>query len=217
MGTPKDSEKTRSKIIDAAGQLFAERGLKGVTVRDIAKKAETHLGALNYHFRSKEALYREVLLEACRKASISSEDQQQLFRLEPRVALYVLIDESLKLYREQTDSNWEYTLITRESREPSSVFEEVVEVYLKPQTEFIAGIMGRAVGRSADDHEIRFAVMSLIGLLDTFGQYGHWIDAVAPGLLDHLEQDNLLTKHILHMVREAACIRSPESEEGDSQ
>lgn len=43
MGTPKDSVKTRAKIIDAAGMLFTRKGFKVVTVREIAKKANVHL------------------------------------------------------------------------------------------------------------------------------------------------------------------------------
>ena len=34
------------------------------------KKSQCSPGALNYHFRTKEALYREVLLEACRVSTI---------------------------------------------------------------------------------------------------------------------------------------------------
>ena len=73
--------KTKAKIIEAAGRLFARKGLKGVTVREIAKDAQTHLGALNYHFRSKDELYREVLLEACRETSISPEEQKLLLQI----------------------------------------------------------------------------------------------------------------------------------------
>lgn len=204
MGTVKDSEKTRARIIDAAGHLFAEQGFKGVTVRDIAKQADTHLSALNYHFKSKEALYRDVLLEACRSSAISLEDQKQLLRLEPNTALYILISEALKTYRQQNETNWQMALITRESRTPSHVFTEVVEEYFKPEINFIALLVGKIVNRPADDHQVRFAVFSLIGLLETFGLYEHLIEAVAPGLTDQLKERNLLAKTLSHMAIEVA-------------
>jgi AcrR family transcriptional regulator len=49
----------RARIRDAAIRLFAERGIEGTTVRDIAKEAGVSPGLLRHHFGSKEAL-REV-------------------------------------------------------------------------------------------------------------------------------------------------------------
>jgi AcrR family transcriptional regulator len=46
----------RARIRDAAIRLFAERGIAGTTVRDIAQKAGVSPGLLRHHFGSKEAL-----------------------------------------------------------------------------------------------------------------------------------------------------------------
>ena len=204
MGTPNDSKKTRASLIEAAGQLFAERGFNGVTVRDIVKQAETHLSALNYHFRSKEALYREVVLEACRADSISLKDQQLLLRLDPHRALGILVKESLTAYARQTAKSWQTVVITRECREPSEVFTEVVREYFSPELDFVAGIIGRIVDRAPESQAVRFAVVGMIGLVETFGLYGHLIDAVAPALSRQIGKGDLLTERITHLVVEAA-------------
>jgi len=204
MGTPKDSEKTRARIIEAAGRLFAEKGFNGVKVRDIAREAETHLGALNYHFQTKQVLYREVLMAACLDASISEKDQELLLQLEPRQALYTLIAESIKDYRRQTTSNWQSILLMRECLEPSDVFSEVVDAYFKPLTSFTAGLIGRIVDKPADDPRVQFAVIGLIALLDMFGEYEHLVDAVTPGLTEHLKKKNRLERQILDIVLEMA-------------
>jgi AcrR family transcriptional regulator len=47
---------TRARIRDAALRLFAERGIDGATVRDIAKEAGVSAGLIRHHFGSKEAL-----------------------------------------------------------------------------------------------------------------------------------------------------------------
>ncbi len=52
--------RTRSAMLDAAERLFSERGVDGVSVRDITAAAGVNLGAANYHFRSKEGLVIEV-------------------------------------------------------------------------------------------------------------------------------------------------------------
>jgi AcrR family transcriptional regulator len=46
----------RARIRDAALRLFAERGMDGATIRDIAAKAGVSLGLVRHHFGSKEAL-----------------------------------------------------------------------------------------------------------------------------------------------------------------
>lgn len=47
---------TVDKILDAAQELFAERGFAETSLRMITSKAEVNLAAVNYHFGSKEAL-----------------------------------------------------------------------------------------------------------------------------------------------------------------
>lgn len=47
---------TRSRILEVAEDLFAERGLDRVSIRDITRKARVNLAAINYHFGSKDDL-----------------------------------------------------------------------------------------------------------------------------------------------------------------
>jgi AcrR family transcriptional regulator len=54
------TEGTRQRILDAALDLFGERGLTGATVRDIAKRAKVNVAAISYHFGGKHELYRAV-------------------------------------------------------------------------------------------------------------------------------------------------------------
>ena len=52
---------TKTRIVDAAERLFAERGFEGTSLRAVTSEAEVNLAAVNYHFGSKEALFREVV------------------------------------------------------------------------------------------------------------------------------------------------------------
>ncbi len=52
---------TKQRILDAAEQLFAEHGFDGASLRSITTVAGVNLAAVNYHFKSKEALIQEVL------------------------------------------------------------------------------------------------------------------------------------------------------------
>jgi AcrR family transcriptional regulator len=51
---------TREKLLDAAEELFADRGFVTTSVRAITEKAGVNLAALNYHFGSKAGLIEAV-------------------------------------------------------------------------------------------------------------------------------------------------------------
>jgi AcrR family transcriptional regulator len=64
MGIPERRERERKelrqKILDAARELFAERGYEAVTMRELAKRIEYSATALYKHFADKETLVREL-------------------------------------------------------------------------------------------------------------------------------------------------------------
>ena len=52
---------TEEKILEAASEVFTEKGFAGTRTRDIAEKAGINLALLNYYFRSKEKLFEQVM------------------------------------------------------------------------------------------------------------------------------------------------------------
>jgi AcrR family transcriptional regulator len=55
------SRPARDRLLAVARDLFTKRGRDGVSVRDITSRAKANLGAITYHFGSKEALYHTAL------------------------------------------------------------------------------------------------------------------------------------------------------------
>lgn len=47
---------TKTRLLDAAEKLFADKGFYATSLRDITAEAEVNLAAVNYHFHSKESL-----------------------------------------------------------------------------------------------------------------------------------------------------------------
>lgn len=83
-------QRTREKILDAARQLFNERGYEGATVRDIAKAAGMSTGAVFASFADKAELFDEIvagdyralesdMAEALREAATVEEALHGLF------------------------------------------------------------------------------------------------------------------------------------------
>lgn len=67
------SEATREKIIKAASRAFAQHGYESASVRQIVGQAKVNQASINYHFGSKEGLYRAVL-QAALQALMEDDD-----------------------------------------------------------------------------------------------------------------------------------------------
>ncbi len=53
----------RIALIEAGTRLFAERGLNGVSVRELSRSADASISMVSYYFGGKEGLYAAVLEE----------------------------------------------------------------------------------------------------------------------------------------------------------
>lgn len=55
------SRETKDKIFQSSARLFALNGYDGASMREIAKQADVNLALINYHFKDKGQLYKEVI------------------------------------------------------------------------------------------------------------------------------------------------------------
>jgi len=76
---------TREALLDAAERLFSENGIEGTSVRDIIKAAGANLGAINYHFGTKDRLALEVFTR--RIAPVNQERIARLDALEAKAGM----------------------------------------------------------------------------------------------------------------------------------
>src|SRR5699024_10071091 len=84
----------RSAILTAAAELFAERGVRGVTIEDLGRAVGTTGPALYRHFSGKEALLGEVLVEV--SARLAHRGEEVVSRAEnAREALDLLLREHI--------------------------------------------------------------------------------------------------------------------------
>lgn len=61
MATYETSVKTRETLINAAGELAAQKGFASVSIREIARHANQNVGSIHYHFGGKEKLFEAVV------------------------------------------------------------------------------------------------------------------------------------------------------------
>lgn len=97
-----DPERTRADIIEVATREFAEKGLAGARIDDIASAMRTSKRMIYYYFGSKEQLYVAVLEEAYRRIR-SIESDLHLENLAPESALRTLVAFTVDYQRANPD------------------------------------------------------------------------------------------------------------------
>src|SRR5512145_2902278 len=80
----KPQHETRTRILDAAEELFMQHGFEGASMRMLTARAGVNLAAINYHFGSKDALIEAVFRR--RLDVMNAERIAQLERLEQEAA-----------------------------------------------------------------------------------------------------------------------------------
>ncbi|MBB3105224.1 TetR/AcrR family transcriptional regulator [Azomonas macrocytogenes] len=155
MGKPRriprtDGEATRARILAAAGWLFAERGYAGAASKAICERAGTDLAAINYHFGSRDGLYRAVLLEG-HKHFVNLDMLSELARsdLAPRAKLAVFIDRMVEKVLD--DQGWYNRVCAREILAPSPHFASLISEEVMPKFNLLAGIISEVTGIPAGD------------------------------------------------------------------
>jgi AcrR family transcriptional regulator len=123
---------TRQRLLEAAAQVFAERGYRSATVREIVRRAGgANLAAVNYHFRDKEGLYTAVL-EHFFQAAVAKHppDGGLPADASPEEQLHAFVRALLlRLFDQQALHG---RLMAREMVEPTRALDRIVEQVVRP-------------------------------------------------------------------------------------
>ncbi len=97
-----DPDRVRAEIMEVARAAFAEKGLSGTRIEEIAARTSTSKRMIYYYFGDKEGLYREVLAEAYRRIR-RAEEALDLQDLDPVAALRQLAEFTFENHAAQRD------------------------------------------------------------------------------------------------------------------
>ncbi len=134
-------DETQSKLLDAAGPIFAERGYRAATVREICQQAGTNLAAISYHFGDKENFYVAAVQHAARGCMdrVPLPDFSGNETAEERLHLFVLT--MLNRVAVDHDPAWHAQLLMREMVLPTRACAEFVRDYVRPMHDMLMSIV----------------------------------------------------------------------------
>ncbi len=195
------SETTRERLLDAAGEVFAERGFAEATVREICGKAGANVAAVNYHFGSKEQLYAQVLQHA---------DELSMARhpefppggsggaeLPPEQVLRLFVGQFLKRVFDTGRPLWHDRLIAREMTDPTPALAQLAEKNIKPRALMLQGVVRRLLGEGATDLRVQLCCASVVGQCLLYHRCRTVVEHVMPAIrLDDAETPDAIADHI---------------------
>jgi AcrR family transcriptional regulator len=130
MATRPSADPTRDRILVAAVDLFSERSFDGATTREIAQRAGVTQPLLNYHYRSKDELWRaavDSLFDRLRRAM--GDRAAGLRGVDELTSAKLLVREFIIFSARNPQL---HRIITQESKADSSRMDHLVERHVRP-------------------------------------------------------------------------------------
>jgi AcrR family transcriptional regulator len=189
------SDPTRQKIMDAAGEIFADQGFQAATVRDICARAGTNVAAINYHFGDKAGLYVEVLRLST--GAVHEQDLQALpVNSAPEAALRAMIFGMCRKMLAGERPSWAFRLMAHEMARPTPALDIVIAEVIAPSYQLMRGILGAMLHLPPDHDTTRMCAHSIIAQIIHYVSSRPVISRVWPDLQMTSEQVNMLAEHI---------------------
>ena len=196
---------TRQKLLDVATDVFAEQGYKTATIRDIVRRAGVNQAAINYHFRSKEALYREVIDGSLCRVSFFKVHDNTGMQDTPENQVRVFMENMLLALSGKGNPDLKYIrLIAREISEPSGVLPQLMNHY-----QSVMDIVRSFFSMGTPEHRIAWAAFWVLGQGSVMMQADSLMRTLPPSLAlslaeHHAELPDFLSRLVVGGLKSTA-------------
>jgi AcrR family transcriptional regulator len=155
---------TEQRLLDAAGEIFAEYGYRAATVRQICEKAGANVAAVNYYYGDKEQLYQAVLRSVPNAHAVKYPSRSGLSaEASATEQLRAYVRSLLHRVFDPGRPGWHSKIIAREMIEPTRALDSLLEEVARPLHRELAGIVRSLLGATATDEDVRFCALSIMG------------------------------------------------------
>jgi AcrR family transcriptional regulator len=199
--TESENLKTRQRLLEVAGAVFAEQGFKRATVREICKRADANVAAINYHFGDKQGLYSETLRYWVRESLAKYPPNLGVDEsATPEQKLHAYVRSFFWRIFDEGRPSWYGKLMAREMIEPTHALDICASETMRPISEILRAIIRQLVPGIGED-DLRRCACSVVGQIVFYHHCRPAIDKVFPGqcftpqeiekLADHVTQFSL--------------------------
>lgn len=162
LAAPAADRETRERLLLVAAERFAERGVDDVSIREICAAAGANVAAVNYYFRDKAGLYREVVEYAIALMQETTDLTQRAgdgATAEERLRAFVRV--FVTRLSGSGRHPWIHRLMAREFEHPTGTLDLVMSRVVEPRMRYLMSLAAELMGLSADDPRVRRSAVSL--------------------------------------------------------
>ena len=200
--TYKKTRLLREELLDAAEELFAERGFEKTSVRDITNHLGVRLAAVNYHFDSKLNLLIEMIhrragsLNHARQVRLDSVEIDKEKPYETVRALICAMWEPLLQYYLSGDSGWHYycRYLARMIGADVPEFREILSSEYNQVSQSFLKKLQLALPHCSE-YELHCANQFMIGAFTFVMSDNRRIDGISEGKFRSQDLESILTPH----------------------
>jgi TetR/AcrR family transcriptional regulator, regulator of cefoperazone and chloramphenicol sensitivity len=191
-----DLDSTRQRLINSAGPVFAEMGYYSSTVREICKRADANVAAVNYHFKDKLGLYAEVLNQCARAAHIEQMRAALDQTGSPEDILRGVIRARVQGLREDAFPNWYLRIFAHELAEPTPAMSRLIKTVSLPIYERLLDLISKIIGLPPHHETTRLCTHSVMGQILFYVFKGPFLSRRSPGLKMTPQRLDRIANHI---------------------
>lgn len=161
-GLRSDGEVTRTRILEAAGELFATTGYAETPNKAIAAQAQVDLASINYHFGNRSGLYQAVLAQAHGQLFNMAELQQLVgSELSPASKLRAVIEQLIN-YATREPQAWQLRVLAREILAPTSHLQVLVQDEALPKMTLLRRMLSEITEIPGEDPALTRCLLCVI-------------------------------------------------------
>lgn len=156
-------QRTRAALLEAGGNVFAEKGFDRATGKEICARAGANVAAINYYFGGVEGLYAAVLRLAHNRV-VSVDHLQALVAHErdARGQLEAILAMFARAVTGPASSSWVFRVIGREVVAPSRVFSEMRDKEIFPKLRILRPVVAELMDLPEDHAAVARACISIV-------------------------------------------------------
>jgi len=192
---------TKTALLAAAVEVFADKGFDSATVRDICGRAKANVAAVNYHYGSKDGLYAAVLEEifptgkewqARKSPNLSPEDRLREF-------IRGLVSDIYERGSDTIAQHW--AIFLREMAKPSRNLDLIVQHQVQPRADELRDILADILGPDTPEATLAYCSSNVWAMvldhlliqpiLDRLTPHRPTVDSTLDDFVDHVTRFSL--------------------------
>lgn len=160
MAKREDGRVTRRKLLNAACEVFAQKGYKGAKVADICKQAGANVASVNYYFGDKVSLYKEAWQYALQ--NLIEPTFSELTAGSPQDLLRKYIQTLMQHFAAKDKLGQFSRLYLMELVNPTGLIKDAWQDMIEPQRHKLHKIIRAIIGPDVEELSILFCELSIV-------------------------------------------------------